>query len=146
MTLVKVNNTGARPFGHLFNELLMNCLLLERSFGSGLFAFSATNIHETPEAFHLELNVPGRYKEDFKMNVENNLLTISFEKKEETKSEELQDHSSGNFTYKIFKRSFNLDEQIDADKIQAKYENGLLKLFLPKKAEVKKQYKQINID
>lgn len=144
MTLVKVNNNAARPFGHLFDELFNELPAFGRQWTSGL-DFPATNIHETPEAFHLELNVPGRNKEDFKVNVENNLLTISFEKKEETKSEDYKTVRR-EFSYKSFARSFNLDQQVDGTKIQAKYENGLLKILLPKKAEVKEANKQIIID
>ncbi|HCL83359.1 MAG TPA: Hsp20/alpha crystallin family protein, partial [Chitinophagaceae bacterium] len=80
MTLVKVNN---RPFGNLFNDLLNEFPAAAKNFGQDIYAFPQTNIHETPEAFHLELNVPGRSKEDFKIQVEQGLLTISFEKKEE---------------------------------------------------------------
>ena len=81
MTLVKVNN---RPFGNLFNELLNEIPVAARSFGQDLLAFPQTNIHETSEAYHLEINAPGRTKEDFKIQVEQGLLTVSFEKKEES--------------------------------------------------------------
>jgi HSP20 family protein len=144
MTLVKVNSNGVRPYGHLFDELFNELPALGKQWTAG-FDFPATNIHETPESFHLELNVPGRNKEDFKVNVENNLLTISFERKEETKSEEYKTVRR-EFSYKSFSRSFNLDHQVDAAKIQAKYENGLLKILLPKKAEWKEANKQITID
>ena len=146
MTLVKVNNSAlSRPFSNLFDELINELPSFGRTWnGSGL-EFPPVNIHETPEAFHLELSVPGRNKEDFKLNVENNLLTISYEKKEETKSEDYKTIRR-EFSFKGFARSFNLDEQVDSAKIQAKYENGLLKILLPKKAEVKEAIKQISID
>ncbi len=94
MTLVKVNN---RPFGNLFSDLLNEIPVAARSFGQDLFAFPQTNIHETPEAYHLELNVPGRSKEDFKIQVEQGLLTISFDKKEESAAQE---------DYKTIRREF----------------------------------------
>jgi HSP20 family protein len=142
MTLVKVNN---RPFGNLFNELLNDFPTTARSFGQDLFAFPQTNIHETPEAYHVELNAPGRSKEDFNIQVEQGLLTISFEKKEENTQQENFKTIRREFEFKSFKRSFSIDEKIDVDGIQAKYENGVLKLLLPKKEEAKQTTKQINI-
>ena len=106
--------------------------------------FPPVNIHETPEAYHLELSAPGRNKEDFKLSVDNGQLTISFEKKEETKTEEYKTIRK-EFSFKSFKRSFNLDDRIDANGIQAKYENGVLKLLLPKKEQVKESTKQISV-
>ena len=102
------------------------------------------NIHETNDGFHLELNAPGRNKEEFKVNVENNTLTISYEKKQENETNE---HKTvrREFTSETFKRSFNLGEEISADDIQAKYENGILKLYLPKKPTAKETSKEINI-
>ncbi len=142
MTLVKVNN---RPFGNLFNDFLNEFPVSARGFGQELFAFPQTNIHETPEAFHLELNVPGRSKEDFKVQVEKGLLTISYEKKEETTQSDDYKTVRREFEYKSFKRSFSVDDHVDVDGIQAKYENGVLKLLLPKKEEAKPSSKQINI-
>lgn len=142
MTLVKVNN---RPFGNLFNGFLNEFPVSAREFGHEFFGFPQTNIHETPEAFHLELNVPGRSKEDFKIQVEKGLLSISYEKKEETSQKDDYKTVRREFEYKSFKRSFSVDEHIDVDGIQAKYENGILKLLLPKKEEAKPSSKQINI-
>jgi HSP20 family protein len=142
MTLVKVNN---RPFGNLFSDLLNEFPASARSFGQDLFAFPQTNIHETPEAYHLELNVPGRSKEDFKIQVEQGLLTISFEKKEDTVQNDDFKTIRREFEYKSFKRSFSVDEKIAVDGIQAKYENGVLKLLLPKKEDSKQNSRQINI-
>jgi HSP20 family protein len=142
MTLVKVNN---RPFGNLFNDFLNDFPSAARSFGQEIFAFPQTNIHETPEAYHLELNVPGRSREDFKIQVEQGLLTISFDKKEETAQTDDYKTLRREFEYKSFKRSFSIDEKIAVDGIQAKYENGVLKLLLPKKEESKQSARQINI-
>jgi len=89
------------------------------------------NIHETNEGFHLELNAPGRNKEDFKVKLEKDLLTISYEQKENPTDQNYKTIRR-EFQYKGFKRSFSLDDQIQADGIQAKYENGILKLFLPR--------------
>ena len=142
MTLVKVNN---RPFGNLFNDLLNEFPSAARSFGQEIFALPQTNIHETPEAYHLELNVPGRTKEDFKIQVEQGLLTVSFEKKEETAASDDYKTIRREFEFKSFKRSFSVDDKIAVDGIQAKYDNGVLKLLLPKKEESKQSAKQINV-
>ncbi len=142
MTLVKVNN---RPFGNLFNDFLNEIPDAARSFGQELFAFPQTNIHETPEAYHLELIVPGRSKEDFKIQVEQGLLTISFDKKEETSSQDGYKTIRREFEFKSFKRSFSIDDKVDVNGIQARYENGVMKLLLPKKEESKQSARQINV-
>jgi HSP20 family protein len=142
MTLVKVNN---RPFGNLFNDFLNEFPASARSFGQEVFAFPQTNIHETPEAYHLELNAPGRSKEDFKIQVEQGLLTVSFEKKEEAAQADGYKTIRREFEFKSFKRSFSIDDKVDVNSIQAKYENGVLKLLLPKKEESKQSARQINI-
>ena len=104
----------------------------------------AVNIVETPDAYHLELNVPGRNKEDFNVAVDKGLLTISYEKKEEAKNEDAK-VVRREFNFQSFKRSFTVDEKINTEAIQAKYENGLLKLLLPKKAESQQPVKTISI-
>ena len=142
MTLVKVNN---RPYGNFFGDLLNEFPAVAKSFGQDVFQFPETNIHETPDAYHLELNVPGRLKEDFKIQVDQNLLTISFEKKEDAPASEDYKTIRREFTYKSFKRSFSIENSVDVNGIQAKYENGLLKVLLPKKDEVKQGARQINI-
>ena len=104
----------------------------------------AVNIHETTDGYNLELNVPGRNKEDFKVAIENNLLTVAFEQKE---AAEQTDYKTlrREFSFKSFKRSFSLDEKVNAEAIEAKYENGILKLYLPKKEEIKIAPKEIAI-
>lgn len=102
------------------------------------------NINESETGFQLELNVPGRNKEDFIINVDKGLLTISYEKKEQTEKKEFKSIRK-EFTVSSFKRSFTLDEKINAENIEAKYENGILNVFLPKKEEVKVAPKQISI-
>jgi len=140
MTLVKVNNNGHR-FSNLVDGFFQD---LPVAWGKEYSAFPPANIHETADAYHVELSVPGRNKEDFKLAVENGLLTVSFEKKEENKTEDYKTVRK-EFSFKSFKRSFNLDDSINTDGIQAKYENGVLKLLLPKKEQVKESTKQINI-
>jgi HSP20 family protein len=103
------------------------------------------NIYESAGGYHLEVSVPGVNKEDLKVNVEKNLLTISYDKKEETRSEDLKTIRR-EFGHRSFKRSFNVTDQINADGIQAKYENGILKLFLPKKEQATNNPKQVVVE
>lgn len=141
MTLVKHNNA---PFNNLFDELFNSFPATWGRDAHQAHASVPVNIHETNEGYHLELNAPGRNKEDFKVNVENGLLTISYEKKE---SQEQKDYKTirREFSFRSFKRSFSIDDKINADGIQARYENGVLKLYLPKKEEVKVSPKEISI-
>jgi HSP20 family protein len=80
----------------------------------------------------LELAAPGMDKKDFKVNVENGTLTISAEKKEESK-EEKKNYTRREYSYSSFSRSFRLPENCTAEKIDAKYDNGILRVTLPKK-------------
>lgn len=102
------------------------------------------NINESDNGYNLEFNVPGRNKEDFKINIDKGLLTISYEKKEQPETNGLKSIRK-EFSYQSFKRSFSLDEKINAESIEAKYENGILKVFLPKKEEVKIAPKEIAV-
>jgi len=140
MTLVK-NNYRPVGFSSVFNELFNEFPSFADKAGLN---FPPVNIAETAEGYHVELNAPGRNKEDFKINIDNGLLTISYEKKEETKNEEVKSIRR-EFSFQSFKRSFGLEDKVDAANIQAKYENGLLKVYLPKKAEVKEAAKQIAV-
>lgn len=102
------------------------------------------NIRETENAYHIEVIAPGMHKADFKVNIDNNILTISAEKKAET-AKETERMVRREFSYKSFARTFTLDDTIKSDKILARYENGILNIELPKKEEVKIQPKEINI-
>ena len=147
MTLVKVNQHPVQKgINHFFDEFLNDFPAFNgREFNKENWGSVPANINETADAYHVELNAPGRNKEDFKINIENGLLTISFEKKEESKTEDYKTVRK-EFSFRSFKRSFTLDEKIESNNIQAKYENGLLKLLLPKKEQVKENAKQINVD
>jgi HSP20 family protein len=106
--------------------------------------FPPVNIHEDEQSYTLSMAAPGYEKTDFNVEMNDNILTISAEKKAEQK-EETSKTIRREFSYKSFKRSFTIDEKIDKDNIQAKYENGVLTLQLPKKMEVAKNNKVISI-
>ena len=92
----------------------------------------------------MEIAAPGFEKADFNLNLDKNILTVSSNKKEENK-EENPKFIRKEFSYKAFKRSFTVDDKIDAANISAKYENGILKVALPKKEEVKAAPKEITV-
>lgn len=94
----------------------------------------AANIKENAKDYSIELAAPGLAKEDFKINLENDVLSVSAEKSTE-KEEQKDNYTRQEFQYNSFSRSFRLPESINPDKIDAKYENGLLKLTIPKKEE-----------
>lgn len=94
------------------------------------------NIMETDVAYELELVAPGREKNDFQVQLKEQVLTISFEKKPATEAENRK-AVRREFRIDSFKRSFTINEKVDATGITATYVNGILKLVLPKKEDVK---------
>ena len=146
MTMVKFSNRPvAKNIDNLFNELFNNFPdSWNNTTRDDSFHFPPVNIHETKEAYHLELNVPGRRKEDFKITVEDGQLIIGFDQKEEVKKEEYKTIRR-EFSFRSFKRSFQVDDTVNVENIQARYENGLLKLLIPKKEKAKENNKQITI-
>jgi len=96
----------------------------------------AVNIQEDEKQFLLELAVPGMKKDDFKIDLENQVLTISSETKEETEKTE-NNYTRREFSYNSFSRSFTLPKSIVSEKIKADYKDGILKISLPKNKETK---------
>ena len=96
------------------------------------------NIKETADNFEVEMAAPGMNKNDFRVELDGNLLTITSERKEENEVKDGQRYSRREFSYQSFQRSFQLPKEVvDADKIEAKYENGVLRLVVPKKEEAR---------
>jgi HSP20 family protein len=91
----------------------------------------AANIAENEKGYQIELAVPGYRKEDFKVKVDNDMLTISAETKSET-NEKQKEYTRQEYSYSSFARSFRLPDNVKDDAISAKYDNGILKLDLPK--------------
>lgn len=94
------------------------------------------NIKDTPENYLIEVAVPGFTKESFSIKVEDNILTISGEQSAEQVNEQ-EKYTRKEFGYQSFSRSFTLPKRIEAAKIAAAYENGILKVTLPKPEEEK---------
>jgi HSP20 family protein len=115
----------------------------DRFFGPGLMNFGSpflsgsnqipsANIQETNNEYIVELSVPGLKREDFKVDIEDNVLTVSSETREEKKSEE-KNYKRKEFSYSSFTRSFSLPENVAEEKINAKYTDGVLEITIPKK-------------
>ena len=131
MNLVKRSTVN---FPSILDELLKPDQL------GGIQSFNATipavNVKENDTSFTLELAAPGKTKDDFNIKIDRNVLTISSEFKNE--NEEIDDegiYTLKEFSYSSFRRSFTLPETVNADNINASYENGVLNVTLPKKEE-----------
>ncbi|AYQ34484.1 Hsp20/alpha crystallin family protein [Runella sp. SP2] len=140
-TLVKTNGNFPTLFGNVFgkdfNELFAPANLTN-------YGVPAVNIVEGESGFRLEVAAPGLKKEDFKINLENNVLSISAQK--EQKSEETTEkYTRKEFSFNSFRRSFTLPNTIDGEKIAATYTDGVLNVELPKKEEAKKTPRLIEI-
>jgi HSP20 family protein len=144
MTQARFNQPGQKTVNTIFDELFNEFPAFWGRDMKGDGNFPAANVVETPDAFHVELMVPGRNKEDFKIAVDKGILTISYEKKAEATTTEDAKKVRTEFNISSFKRSFTLNDKVTIDGIQAKYENGLLKMLLPKQT-VKEPAKSINI-
>lgn len=140
MTTLKFNQPTLKTLDSFLDNLLNDLPVTNTNY----LNFPAVNIAETKDDYELDFNVPGRKKEDFKITVDKNILTVSFEKKEEQKEEGKQ-FIKREFATQSFKRSFTLDEKINTEDIKASYEDGLLHLSLPKKEEVKVLPKEIAV-
>ncbi|HRN73435.1 MAG TPA: Hsp20/alpha crystallin family protein [Ginsengibacter sp.] len=131
------NESGFITFGDIFDNLLKDTATTQNNF------FPPANITELNDRFELELMVPGRQKEDFKISLDKQLLTVSYEHKDGANEEKKS--LKKEFTIRPFKRTFTIDEKINSDEIHAKYENGILTLLLPRKEEVKVTPKEIAV-
>lgn len=115
--------------------------LLQPRTGTGI---PAVNVSETDEAFQLELAAPGKAKEDFKVEIENGTLCISSEEEEANESEN-KNYTRKEYSYSSFNRSFSLPENVIEEEIAAKYEDGVLKLTLPKSVPAQPEKKTIGV-
>lgn len=131
MNLIKRNTV---PFPSIIDELLKPDWL------GGMQNFNANvpavNIKETDTNFGIELAAPGKTKEDFNIEIDHNVLTISSEEKTEKEENDNQGkYTRKEFSYSSFRRAFTLPESVNADSINATYENGVLHVTLPKREE-----------
>lgn len=111
------------------------------------FTMPSVNVKETETNYEIEMAVPGLKKEDFKINIDRNILTISSESQTENEErDEKKNYTRREFNYQSFTRSFTMPSDIvDVEHIEAKYDNGILKLAVPKREIAKKEVKTIEI-
>ncbi|PVW13055.1 Hsp20/alpha crystallin family protein [Marixanthomonas spongiae] len=121
------------------DELLNNDLpsVFQSNFNTGM-SLPKVNISETDDAYEVELAAPGMKKDDFNIEIDNQVLTISSEMENEEETKE-NNYTRREFGYSSFKRSFTLPESVDDGKIKAKYNEGILNIELPKREEAKKK-------
>lgn len=142
MKLIKRNDDWNFP--SVWEDFFNNDMFNIPAFVSRGTTVPAVNISETEKEFTVELAAPGMKKNDFKVNIERNVLSISTEQKTEN-TEEGKNFTRKEFSYSSFSRSFTLPESVDQEKIDAKYTDGVLKLVLHKKEEMIPKSKEIKI-
>jgi HSP20 family protein len=144
MTLVKFNpqkNNTLRPgFNDVFDSIFNDTFFADRM----VTRVPAANISETADHYHVELATPGLKKEDFKLSLEGNVLSISVEKRIEDKQEG-RSYAKREYSYSSFVRSFTLPESADENGIHATYKDGVLTIDIPKREEAKAVSRQIEI-
>ncbi|MCX6161213.1 MAG: Hsp20/alpha crystallin family protein [Ignavibacteriae bacterium] len=144
MTLVRFKKDSdlvSDTFGSLFNTPFLN-------FGKDVLDTTSysprTRITEDKDNFYIHMEMPGTPKEDVKINVENNLLSVRGEKKQQTKTEDTN-LIMNEIVYGEFTRSFNISKEIKLDAIEAEFKDGILNITLPKIEEAKPVVKEIQV-
>lgn len=137
--LVRRRNHGFPTFAKVVNDIFNDDFVknLDESLSVWNGSQPAVNVKEDADGFSLALAAPGYGKEDIEIKIEENILTISSEKKEDTTAKEGEKFTRKEFKYAAFKRTFTLPDTVDATKIGANYENGILNISIPKKEEAK---------
>jgi HSP20 family protein len=136
MTLIKWHNRY--PLSDMVNNFFDNDLA---DFFGKRVSDPAANIIENNDSFELHIAAPGMKKDDFRINLENSVLTVSVEREDQV-TDEGKNYTRKEFYYGSFSRSFTLPKTIDLDKIKADYENGILKVMLPKREEARVEMKK----
>ena len=148
MTLVKFSNGNkSQALSPLFNDVFESFFNTDSFVSDRLISrVPAVNIAETESDFHIELAVPGMRKDDFKINLDKNVLSISAETKSENE-ETNQDkrYNRREYSYNSFVRTFTLPDTADYANISAEYVDGILKVNVAKKEEAKMQSREISI-
>lgn len=147
MNLIKASSfptIGISSFSSMIDELFNRSL---SDFGAtgNLFSHPSVNIKETDRSFELELAAPGLEKKDFRISIDEDVLTIALEK-QHVKEEEEKKYRIREFGYSTFKRSFQVPQNVDVNIINANYDKGILTVTLPKKEHLDKAIRQIEIN
>jgi len=148
MALVKfANGNTNKVFKPAYNDVFESFFNADPFLSkSTLIRNPAVNIAENENEFHIELAAPGLKKEDFKINLENDLLSVSAERKEEkTELDDAKKYNRLEYNYSSFMRTFTLPETADHAKISAEYRDGILYINVAKKEEAKIMAREITI-
>ncbi len=140
MSLLVKSNSLFPALPRLFDDFFSRDVFdwMNSHFAAVNSTLPAVNIKENGDAFTVEMAAPGMSKEDFKISLENEILTISAERKSENETKEGERFTRREFNYQAFQRSFHLPKStVDYDQIRAKYENGVLSIHIPKREEAK---------
>lgn len=135
MSLVRFSNQFPSLFDRFFDSNMLDWS--NRHYSDTNTTLPSVNIKEDTDAYHVEMAAPGFEKGDFKIELDNDVLTISSEKKVENEANEGEQYSKQEFSYQSFCRSFTLPSTVESEKISAKYESGILKVEIPKQEEAK---------
>jgi HSP20 family protein len=135
MSLVKFSNQYPSLFDRFFENDLFDWS--NRNFSATNTTLPSVNIKESTDDFEVDIAAPGFTKNDFKIELNHDQLTISSEKEVKNETKENQQFTRREFSYQSFSRSFTLPNTADGEKIAAKYENGILRVSIPKKEEAK---------
>lgn len=143
-TKALTRTTGLLP--DIFEDFFRPWDRFNGNFWGRMLTVPAVNIVERDNDYRVELAAPGLRKDDFRINLEGDMLTISCEKKEEREERE-DTYTRNEYNYSSFSRSFNIPEEVEADRIKANYEDGILQLSLPKKEGARKpvMHKKITV-
>ena len=136
-TLVRTNAAFPSIMGNVMNEFFSPAALNQHG-------VPAVNIIENENGFRVEVAAPGLSKEDFKLNLEHNSLTISAHK-EHKNEETAEKFTRKEFSFQSFSRAFTLPNSVNSEQIQATYVDGILKVELPKREESKPILRAIEV-
>ncbi|WP_237587125.1 Hsp20/alpha crystallin family protein [Pontibacter russatus] len=151
--LMKRNGGVSAPTRSVFSDFFTD---IDRMFDNDFFLMPmnlkrqmegkvpSVNIRDKEKEYLIEVAAPGMKKEDFNIDMEEGMLTISSQK-EEDKTEERENYKRREYNYSSFSRSFNLPENVKSEEIKAHYEDGILSLTIPKKQEQEKPKQKIKI-
>ncbi len=135
MAIAKFSNQLPSIFDRFFDGDLFDWS--NRNFSLTNTTLPSVNIKESNDAYTVEVAAPGFNKGDFKVELNRDLLTISSEKQMENETKEDEQFTRREFSYQAFTRTFTLPNTVEEDKIKATYDNGILKISIPKKEEAK---------
>ena len=135
MSLVRFQNQLPSMFDRFFEGDLFDWS--NRNFSLTNTTLPSVNIKQNANEFTVEVAAPGFEKGDFKLEVDHDLLTISSEKKVENETKDGEQFTKREFSYQSFSRSFTLPNTADGERIEANYDNGILRITIPKKEDAK---------